>query len=254
MTTAGEVLRLLKDRHAKDFGLAECKIGSTWAGSGMRMDYWAMAKSWAKWKTWGYEIKVSRQDFLRDDKWREYLPYCHEFYFVAPPGVIEPNELPAEAGLLVTSRNVTRLYQKKKPGSVRDDIDKAILIYALMWRSGGETREDRAASWAEWLERKKTYKDLGHSCQIEMAKLAQEARRMMETERYRQERELEKYGELRKLIEARKLSIHYRSPEMLLQELDGSASVAELRRSLSILSGAIKSAVVTIDRLTTEEA
>lgn len=252
MTTAGEVLRLLKDRHAKDYGLAECKIGSTWSGSGMRMDYWAMAKSWAKWKTWGYEIKVSRQDFLRDDKWREYLPYCHEFYFVAPPGVIEPNELPAEAGLLVTSRNVTRLYQKKKPGAVRDDIDKAILIYALMWRSGGETREERAASWAEWLAQKKTYKDLGRSAQIEMAKLAQEARRMMETEKHRQERESAKYEDLRKILEARNMSIHWRSPEMLAQELDGSAAVIELRRSLGILSSAAASTIATLDKMKEE--
>ena len=246
MTTAGEVLRLLRDRHAKDFGLAECKMGSTWLGSGMRMDYWAMAKSWAKWKTWGYEIKVSRQDFLRDDKWREYLPYCHEFYFVAPPGIIEPNELPAEAGLLVTSKNVTRLYRKKKPGAVREDIDKAILIYALMWRAGGETREERAASWAEWLAQKKTYKDLGQSCQVEMAKLAQEARRMMEVERHRQKREAEKYEDLRQLLESRRLSISYRSPALLAQELEGSAGIRELRRSLTALTRAIDATTATL--------
>src|SRR5690606_10345987 len=28
------------------------------------------------------EVKASKADFLQDKKWRSYLPYCHEFYFL----------------------------------------------------------------------------------------------------------------------------------------------------------------------------
>ena len=43
------------------------------------------------------EVKVSYQDYKRDEKWREYLPYCDRFYFAmafgaedAQVGVLEP--------------------------------------------------------------------------------------------------------------------------------------------------------------------
>lgn len=32
-----------------------------------------------------FEVKVSRSDLMTDQKWTEYLPYCHEFYFLTPP-------------------------------------------------------------------------------------------------------------------------------------------------------------------------
>ena len=30
------------------------------------------------------EVKVSPEDFRRDTKWKEYLPYCDEYYFAVP--------------------------------------------------------------------------------------------------------------------------------------------------------------------------
>ncbi|WP_208112793.1 MmcB family DNA repair protein [Aureibacillus halotolerans] len=43
-----------------------------------------------------YEIKVSRSDFLRDDKWPAYKNQCHRFFFVCPKDLIKPEELPDE--------------------------------------------------------------------------------------------------------------------------------------------------------------
>ena len=55
-------------------------------------------------KTWtvrGYEVKMSRADFLRDEKWTSYLPNFHFFWFAIPePGIILPEELPDGIGLL----------------------------------------------------------------------------------------------------------------------------------------------------------
>ena len=32
-----------------------------------------------------FEVKVSYGDLMTDSKWMEYLPYCHDFYFLTPP-------------------------------------------------------------------------------------------------------------------------------------------------------------------------
>jgi len=48
----------------------------------------------------GYEIKLSRTDFLNDKKWEKYLKYCTKFYFVAPKGIIKKEELPNKIGLV----------------------------------------------------------------------------------------------------------------------------------------------------------
>lgn len=48
----------------------------------------------------GFEIKLTRADFLQDKKWERYLPYCNYFSFVAPKGVIQKEELPDKIGLI----------------------------------------------------------------------------------------------------------------------------------------------------------
>jgi hypothetical protein len=34
-----------------------------------------------------FEIKVSKSDLITDQKWPEYLPYCHDFFFLTPVGL-----------------------------------------------------------------------------------------------------------------------------------------------------------------------
>jgi hypothetical protein len=76
---SADVKRLLAKKHESDIFVEECKTGP--AGS-RSLDGWAMEKSWANPRIIGYEVKVSRSDFLRDTKWHEYLDTCNEFYFV----------------------------------------------------------------------------------------------------------------------------------------------------------------------------
>jgi hypothetical protein len=51
-----------------------------------------------------YEIKISRSDFIRDMKQplkhRAARLFSDQFFFVAPPGIIKPEEIPDWAGLL----------------------------------------------------------------------------------------------------------------------------------------------------------
>ena len=84
--TAQTVLELLAAKHSRDVFVPECKNGATHFADGMqKIDAWAMKKSWASPCVTAHEIKVSRADFLKDDKWPGYLPYCNQFYFVTTP-------------------------------------------------------------------------------------------------------------------------------------------------------------------------
>lgn len=52
----------------------------------------------------GYEVKISRSDFLSDvgsQKWRKYLSVCHQVYFATPAGLLRKEEIPSGAGLIV---------------------------------------------------------------------------------------------------------------------------------------------------------
>jgi len=130
------------------------------------MDLWVMRKSWVHPHTYCYEIKISRSDFLNDKKWRNYLEYCSDFYFVTPPGIIEPNELPNEAGLIVTSVNGKKLYTKKIPVSRLDiEIPEALFRYILMWRAIQKNENEiisRKIYWENWLNNKKIDAKFGH--------------------------------------------------------------------------------------------
>lgn len=92
--------------------------------SGRRMDL-VEVRGQGRHEIIGYETKVSRGDFLSDDKWPDYLPYCNQLWFVAPIGVITADDLQdTDAGLLVVtekelgppgrSRIVRKLWQQRR--------------------------------------------------------------------------------------------------------------------------------------------
>lgn len=67
-----------------------------------RMDFWTLHPQEGKGHVSScYEIKVSRADFKRDSalKQREARLYCDQFWYVAPIGLIQPEEVPDWAGL-----------------------------------------------------------------------------------------------------------------------------------------------------------
>ncbi len=174
---AQDILKLLHQKHSVDKFLCvdECKTGSTWFSPKCpRLDMWVMARSYANARFIGYEIKVNRQDFLRDFKWSDYLPYCTEFYFVAPAGIIDPTEVPEQAGLLVASKNIRRLMTKKK-APVRDvEIPASLLIYILMSRVRivGDMfqTQPKTEIWKDWLKQVKSNKKLGYTLGREIRK------------------------------------------------------------------------------------
>ncbi|MGI5414261.1 hypothetical protein [Actinomadura luteofluorescens] len=71
-----------------------------------------------------HELKVSRGDWLRelDDpaKAEAWWPYCHEFWIVAPNGIVDVTELPDGWGLMVPPANArSRRFRVLRPAAVK---------------------------------------------------------------------------------------------------------------------------------------
>lgn len=168
MITAHDVQKLLATKHAKDVYVSECKTGQTWGGH-LRLDGWAMAKSWANPMVTGYEIKVSRSDFLQDTKYLKYAKYCNALFLVAPAGILFLEELPPGVGFYLVSKNCKRFFCKRKAVRRDDPIPEDIYRYILMaraqilpanaiWCTENNTKE----YFEQWLETREYNKRLGH--------------------------------------------------------------------------------------------
>ena len=161
--TSDDIQRVLSAKHVNDVYVPECKTGASDRGMQI-MDAWVMAKSWAHPLITAYEIKVSRQDFLRDNKWRGYLDYCNAFYFACPKGLIKPEELPTEVGLIWISDNKTTAYTKRKAVYRNIVIPQDVFRYILMGRVkvGAENPNGNDRHyWLKWLEDKKLDYEFG---------------------------------------------------------------------------------------------
>lgn len=162
--TAKDIVSLLEVRHSRDVFFEEVNLGSAHANC-RRLDAWAMPRSWAKWTTHGYEIKVSRSDFVRDNKWHGYREHVENMWFVCPHGLIQPEELPEGVGLLWVAKTGSRLFTKRK--AVRREANATeTMIYLLMSRTRphrgfASPQEEPAAYWRAWLERKEANREMG---------------------------------------------------------------------------------------------
>ena len=135
--TEQHILDVLKSKHTRDIFVPHCKVGPSYGGNSggsLILDAWVMPFSWTR-PIIGYEVKVSRSDFRRDRKWPGYLQYCNLFYFVVPWGLIEPKEVPEEAGLCYLTKSQTAIrYMKRAPSRWWHGIPQGIFQYVLMWR------------------------------------------------------------------------------------------------------------------------
>ncbi len=226
---AGNILQLLADKHHKDLFVPECKDGPTQGARHLRIDAWVMKRSWSNPLSIGYEIKVSRSDFVRDDKMIAYIPLCHQFYIVAPTGVVEKSELPEGAGLICPTTNGTRLLTKVK--AVYRDIEWPVdlLRYILMARVGNVNRQvqyyegtDKAAFWRQWLETREINRDFGY--RVSRALRTEIDKRIFDVERKndRLKEENETLSSIKKYAESKGISL--RSSYSAERDLDKIAS------------------------------
>ena len=166
--TSDMVMAALKARHSEDVFVPECKDGPS-VGSFSRMDAWVMPRSWAHPDVTCYEVKVSRQDFVGDNKWMNYLPCCNYMYFATAPGIVKDGELPAEVGHLELSKTGNRLFLRKKAARREANTEQLnqVMRYILMWRANvGRDKEVSgslgASHWEGILAEKAEKRRYGH--------------------------------------------------------------------------------------------
>lgn len=189
-----------KHQLQNDFFLVEVKNGPTWTGKKLRrLDAVAFKKSWTKPCITGYEIKISRSDFLNDEKWQFYLDYCHKFYFVCPSGLIKPEEIQIErVGLIWYNPEKKSLFTKKK--AIFKPLEKLpteMLYYILMSRVESDRDpfyKQRTKYFKDWLENKISNQQLGYQVSYRITELIEQAKRetrkwQKEAEKYKKEAE-----------------------------------------------------------------
>ena len=174
--TAHQIVDILRSQHTKDVFVDECKNGPSMGTTHARMDAWVMTRSWSHLRFTGYEIKISRSDFLGDNKWPAYLPLCNQLYFVSPKGLIDKSEVPAGIGLkyAISSRCLTILkaeYRECKP-------PMELFCYLLMARTRivdttyyqPETPESKLDKYRKWMAEKQESRKLGEVMKHEIAR------------------------------------------------------------------------------------
>ena len=202
--TAQEIIDLLAVRHSSDVFVPECKDGPTQQSTHFRLDAWAMLKSWTNPTTFGYEVKVSRSDFIGDNKWQAYLPLCSDFYFVCQQGLILPDELPAEVGLIYATGNGGRLFTKKKAQRRHIEIPENMFRYILMCRARitreHYDRESPREAWKNWLAEKVEDRELGYMVSDGIRKTVEEKIKAVSRENERLTSTIQAYDRLREWL------------------------------------------------------
>jgi hypothetical protein len=105
--TSKDVLRAIRDKYRDPWLVfPELRCGTGYGKrSEQRIDAWVIHPYPSSGcKRIAFEIKVDRQDFLNELKdplkRRGAVLYSNQFYFITPPGLVRPEEVPIECGLM----------------------------------------------------------------------------------------------------------------------------------------------------------
>jgi len=132
------ILEALKQRHRNEIWCLELAMSS----GARRCDFWVLHPHASKgYRAVAYEVKVSRSDYKREtpQKQRDARLFSDEFYYVTPPGLLKPEEIPDWAGLIEISEDNWR-YISRAPRRDKD-APSWDLVVSIM-RNSGDTRRD----------------------------------------------------------------------------------------------------------------
>jgi len=140
----------------------EAKSGPSVSGM-RRMDFLAIKKTWSPVTIIAVEVKRSRSDFVRDQKWPEYLKVCNQFYWACPKGLIKKDEIDPRCGLIYINESTHKARTARKALYRDAPPDPNLLLYLLFWRmrepTKNEVLERVRADMAESAEIGKTYRN-----------------------------------------------------------------------------------------------
>jgi hypothetical protein len=163
--TAADIEIALARKHKDDYFLTEVKSGSSTMGTGNRiLDAVALRRSYVNPYITGYEVKVTRSDYQRDNKFYTYLPLVHALYIVTPTGLIQREEAPTDIGLIWYDQLTKHLTTKKRPPPRNIEISRDMLLYIIYSRLDPDHipfYSDVAEYWRAWVEGKKSNDILG---------------------------------------------------------------------------------------------
>jgi hypothetical protein len=119
----------------------------------------------------GFEIKVSRQDFLREfekpEKSDNAMQWCNRWWLVAPKGICDKNELPKNWGYLEVASTANRLYKKKQAPLLEAGFNLSFIAGLL--RRSTEGTIPLSTLWNE-VEKQKIEIKVGFQKEIDEAK------------------------------------------------------------------------------------
>lgn len=174
---AHEINKALANRHQEDFFMTEVKNGPSHGTNMFRMDAVAIKKSWANPCITCYEVKVNRQDFLRDEKWPVYMGYSNRFAFACPEGLIQKEELPNEVGLLWYKGDGKPFKIVRQPIYRPVVIPNDFYMYIIMSKLDSDRYPFftyKQAFFKEWFEGKKADKDFGYDVSQKLSERSHE--------------------------------------------------------------------------------
>lgn len=245
--TSFDIKQALARKHNREFFITECKNGPTQYGGNLKiLDGLAIYKSWAHPRIVGYEVKVTRSDFLRDNKFYTYMPLVHELYIVTPKGLIDRTELPAEIGLMCYDSEKGALTTKKKATYRKIEVSADMLLYIIMTRLDSDRLpfySDRAEYYQAWVDGKTSNKELGYQVKN---KLVTEIRRLEgELARYNRFKEdINQHNELLAVMEKHGIRNYYNPAETLDRALERGYPA-----ELDTIQNQLQVAIKEIDKL-----
>lgn len=218
IVTALDIKKALAEKHYKDFFMTEVKNGSTYfpPADGLKiLDGLAISKSYTKPCFTGYEVKVSRSDFLRDAKFHTYSPLVNQLYIVCPKGMIDKAELPETVGLMYYVPEKRTITTRKKAIFRQVDYSADMLLYIIYSRLDSDRIpffSDRKEYIREYLENKRDGKNIGYALKTKMAEEITDLKREVESlRRYRDLRDT--YGAVCRVMEEHGVALWSYDPE-----------------------------------------
>ncbi|MEG1564999.1 MAG: hypothetical protein RR365_14960 [Bacteroides sp.] len=174
--TSYDIKEALARKHGdREFFMTEVKNGATGVAAGqlLQFDGVAIYKSWTNPQIRGYEIKVSRSDFLRDAKYPCYLPYFHEFYFVVPKGMIKREELEDGIGLMYYDPDTGTITTKRRAVYRNIEPNADFLLYIIMNRLDSDRAPfmlHKEEAFHAWFNGKQSSKELAYRVKSKLLK------------------------------------------------------------------------------------
>lgn len=242
--TSTEIKVALAKKHYKDFFLTECKDGPTWASSDMRiLDGLAIRKSWASPCFTGYEVKVSRSDFLRDAKFYTYESIVNCLYIVCPKGMIERTELPESVGLIYYNPETKALTTKKKAIWRKIEYSADMLMYIIYSRLDSDRipfYSNKQQYFKDWMANKAEMRSFGHAVGSKMAKRISELESDLSRVQNSKKR-LDEYDRIVSIAIANGIRIFPSLPDNLEKALSKTAPLDDLAYVRKSLERAVES-------------